>query len=245
MPCPRIGLPAAVETVRFGPWEEPAAYLPVAYARAVRRGGGLPLMLVPEAADDADADAVLDLVDGLVLAGGADVDPASYGAEPHPETRGTTPDRDAFEIALVRRALDRDVPVLGICRGMQVLNVAVGGTLHQHLPDLLGTEEHRRVLGRWAGNAHEVELERGSIAARLAGETTHRALSHHHQGIDRLGDGVVVTGRSPSDGAIEAIELPGSDLAAGVQWHPEADPGSEVVARFVAEVAARVVTAAG
>ena len=150
MPRPVIGIPAAVETVRFGPWEEPASFLPVAYADAVRRGGGLPLLLVPEPGPE-DPDEILDLLDGLLLAGGADVDPGSYGAAPHPQTRGTTPARDAYEIALTRRALARDMPVLAICRGMQLLNVAAGGTLHQHLPDLVGTDEHRRHLGRWPG----------------------------------------------------------------------------------------------
>jgi len=235
---PVIGICTAVEIVRYGAWEEPAAFAPAVYPEAVRLGGGMALLIAPDDRYVEDPDEVLDLLDGLILAGGADVDPSFYGAQRDPHVTFTTPDRDRYELALARRALERDLPLLGICRGMQVLNVACGGTLIQHLPDALGHEEHRRNLGSWPGNEHHVDLDAGSIAARLAGETAHATFSHHHQGVERLGDGLVVTGRAPEDGMIEAIEVPDRRLAVGVQWHPEVDPDSRVVATFVAEVAA-------
>ncbi len=238
MSRPVIGICSTVEVVRYGAWEEPALFNPAVYHEAVQRGGGLALTIAPDPRFADDPDEVLDLLDGLLLTGGTDVDPATYGAERQPTVPVTTPERDAYEIALARRALERDLPLLGICRGMQVLNVARGGTLVQHLPDVLRSDEHRRTLGRWEGNEHDVELEPGSAAARLAGETTHRTFSHHHQAVDRLGEGLVVTGRAPFDGLPEAIELPDHRLAVGVQWHPEVDPGSPVVATWVREVAA-------
>ena len=132
---------------------------------------------------------MLDLLDGLILAGGRDVDPATYGAEPHPDTDEPRTERDEFEIALARRAMERDIPVLGICRGMQVMNVARGGTLVQHLPEHVGHEDHRRSLGTFDGNDHPVRLADGSLAARAAGEVQHATLSHHHQGIDASATG--------------------------------------------------------
>jgi putative glutamine amidotransferase len=235
---PVIGITAAIEPARYGPWEEPAAFAPAVYSDAVRIADGLALLIPPDDANVEAPDEVLDLLDGLILSGGSDIDPGTYGATPHPETRGTVPGRDRSEVALARRALDRDMPLLGICRGMQLLNVALGGTLHQHLPDLVGTEEHRRTTGTWPGNEHDVELDAGSGAARLAGETVHRTFSHHHQAIDALGEGLVVTGRAPFDDLPEAIERPDRSLVVGVQWHPEVDPASAVVGTFVREAAA-------
>jgi putative glutamine amidotransferase len=176
---------------------------------------------------------VLDLIDGLMLAGGADIDPASYGAERHPETVETVPERDAFEIALTRAAIARDLPVLGICRGMQLINVARGGTLLQHLPELYGHHEHRRVLGSFDGADHDVLLSDGSLAATAAGEVAHATKSHHHQGVERIGEGLLVTGLSTLDDLPEAIELPDRRFVLGVQWHPEADTHSAVVAALV------------
>lgn len=232
---PIIGLCAAVERARWGHWQDEAVLLPRAYSDAVRRAEGVALLLPPDPQVVQAPDLVLDLLDGLILAGGVDVDPASYGAPRHERTVGTSPERDAFEIALARRALERQLPLLAICRGMQVLNVALGGTLHQHVPDVVGHEEHRRVLGSFEGNGHDVVLDEGSLAARAAGETRHATLSHHHQGVDRLGEGLVATGMSTLDELVEAVEAPGCRWALGVQWHPEADERSRLVAALVEE----------
>lgn len=234
---PVIGICAAVEHARWGAWDTPAHLLPREYADAVRLAGGLALLLPPDPRALEDPDAWLDLLDGLVLAGGCDIDPGSYGARPHPETTGTVPERDAFEQALARRAIERDLPVLGICRGMQLLNVALGGTLLQHVPDAVGHGEHRRNPGTFEGNDHEVLLEPGSVAARAAGEERHRVLSHHHQAVDALGEGLTVTGRAVDDDLVEAVELPDARWVLGVQWHPEADETSRLVGALVAEAA--------
>jgi putative glutamine amidotransferase len=234
MRAPVIGICAALERARWGVWDQSAALLPLAYIEAVQRAGGVALILPPDQHLVAEPDDVLRLLDGLILAGGADIDPASYGEEAHPQTLDTVPERDAFEVALTRAAIERDMPVLGICRGMQLINVARGGTLLQHLPELVGHEEHRRVLGSFEGADHDVSLERGSLASRAAGEMAHATKSHHHQGVDRLGEGLLVSGRSAYDEVPEAIELPGSRFVLGVQWHPEADPESSVISAFVA-----------
>jgi putative glutamine amidotransferase len=239
---PVIGICTSLEPARYGAWTELAALTPFAYVAAVQRAGGVALLLPPDATAAQDADVWLDRIDGLMLAGGADVDPATYGAEPHPQTGGTVLERDEFELALARRAMERDLPLLGICRGMQVLNVARGGTLVQHLPDDVGHAGHRRNLGTFAGNDHVVTLDEGSLAARAAGETDHRSASHHHHGVDRVGAGLVVTGRAAEDGVPEALEAPGHRFVLGVQWHPEADEASRVIAALVAE--ARDVVAA-
>jgi putative glutamine amidotransferase len=234
---PKIGICTSLERARFGAWDEPAALTPWVYVLAVQRAGGLALLLPPDAHGAEEPDAVLDLLDGLILAGGVDVDPAFYGAEPGPHTIGSVPERDAFEIALARRALERDLPLLGICRGMQVMNVARGGTLLQHVPDVFGHDGHRRNVGTFEGNDHAVRLQTGSLAARVAGEEVHRTLSHHHQAIDAVGDGFQVTGWSADDELPETLEVPGARFALGVQWHPEADETSRVIAAFVAEAA--------
>jgi putative glutamine amidotransferase len=236
MVVPVIGIATPVERAAWGPWDKEVVLLARDYVHAVQRAGGLALLLPPDARAGAEPDLVLDRVDALVLAGGTDVDPGSYDADPHPETGPTRPERDAFEIALARRAVERDLPLLAICRGMQVLNVALGGTLHQHLPDLLGHEDHRRVRGAFGD--HDVVLEPGSLAARAAGEARHPTKSHHHQGIDRLGAGLRVTGHAVGDGLPEAVELPGARFVLGVQWHPEADAESRVVGALVAEARA-------
>ena len=144
------------------------------------------------------------------------------------------PRRDEFEIALARGAIERDLPVLGICRGMQLINVACGGTLIQHVPELVGHDEHRRVIGSFDGAEHDVVLAEGSLAAAAAGEVSHSTKSHHHQGVDRLGEGLLVSGFSTLDELPEAIELPARRFVLGVQWHPEADPASSVIDAFVA-----------
>ena len=235
---PRIGIAANLEQAQWGVWDQETALLPFSYVRAVQRAGGLVLMIPPDPELVEAPDAMLDLLDGLIMAGGTDVDPASYGAPRDPHTLHTVPERDASEIALTRRAIERDLPILGICRGMQVMNVACGGTLHQHLPDLLGHEHHRRNPGTFVGSDHPVHLDEDSLAARAAGELEHCTLSHHHQGIAELGAGLIVTGHSALDELPEAIEAPGRRFALGVQWHPEADETSRIVAALVAAAAA-------
>jgi putative glutamine amidotransferase len=200
---------------------------PRTYSLAVQRAGGLAVILPPDDAVAEAPDEVLDMLDGLILAGGSDVDPASYGAKPQPETKTTWPERDRFELALGTRALERDMPVLGICRGMEMLNVVRGGTLCQHLPDLVGHPDHRHTPGAFGD--HEVRLEPGSAAARAAGAERIAVKSHHHQGVDRLGDGVIATGWSVDDEVVEAIEVEGQSFALGVLWHPEQDLQSRVV----------------
>jgi len=231
---PVIGIATPLERARWSVWDQQAALLPTNYLDAVRRAGGMALLLAPDPVLTEDPDEALDLVDGLLLAGGADIDPASYGAEPHRETHDTVPERDAFEIALTRRALERGIPFLGICRGMQLLNVALGGTLRQHLPEEFGHHEHRPTPGSFDGADHDVQLVPGSLAARAAGEQVHATKSHHHQGVGRLGEGLVVTGVATRDDLPEAIELPGERFALGVQWHPEADEQSRVIGALVA-----------
>ncbi len=234
---PVIGMCTALEQARWSVWDQPAMLLARSYVDAVQLAGGLVLMLPPDPHQTEDPEQVLDLIDGLVLTGGADIDPAFYSQEAHVETVDTVPERDGFEIALVNAALERDLPVLGICRGMQLINVARGGTLRQHLPEHFGHEEHRRVIGSFDGAEHDVRLLEGTLAARAAGERKHATRSHHHQGIDRLGEGLLISGRSTLDDLAEAIELPDKRFVLGVQWHPEADTASRVIGAFVAEAA--------
>jgi putative glutamine amidotransferase len=234
-----IGICTAVESARYGVWDAQVFLLQRGYVEAVQRAGGIALMLPPDPAVIADPDRVLDALDGLILAGGRDVDPVTYGADRHPETDDPVTERDEFEIALARRALERDLPLLGICRGMQVMNIARGGTLVQDLPEHVGHEDHRRSLGTFDGNDHPVHLEAGSLAARAAGETRHGTLSHHHQGIDAVGDGFAVTGWADDDELPEAFEDPRLRFALGVQWHPEADEESRIIAALVDEARSR------
>ena len=240
MARPVIGICTPLERARWGAWDLDAFLLPRSYVDAVNRAGAFALLLAPDPALVEDPDEALDRIDGLMLAGGADLDPATYDAEPHPETIGSVPERDAFEVALVRRALERGIPLLGICRGMQVMNVARGGTLHQHLPEIVGHDDHRRVLGTFEGADHDVRLAPGSLAARAAGEELHATKSHHHQGVERIGEGFVVTGWAVVDDLPEAIELPGNEFALGVQWHPEADETSRLIAALVEHAAVRI-----
>ncbi len=231
MDRPLVGICTYMETVRWGAWEDRAAMVPAGYVGAVQRAGGIAVLLPPDETALADPDPILDPLDGLILAGGVDVSPSTYGADPHPATDPPNELRDAFELALARRALERELPLLGFCRGMQVLNVAAGGTLHQHLPDVVGHEGHRETVGVFAD--HAVRLADGSLAARAAGEALHATRSHHHQGVDALGAGFVVTGWSEDDELPEAIEDPGRRFALGVQWHPEADETSRLIAALV------------
>jgi putative glutamine amidotransferase len=230
---PTIGIVAAVERARYGLWDTASALLPLTYTEAVRQAGGFVLMIPPDPELVRCPDRVLDHLDGLMLAGGGDINPVNYGQRPHPETKSVPALRDEVELSLTRRAIERDIPVLGICRGMQLINVACGGTLVQHLPDLVGHGEHRRNPGSFDGSEHDVVLDRGSVAARAAGEEHHVTRSHHHQGVDLIGEGLVVSGSSTLDDLPEAIEAPRRTFVLGVQWHPEADEDSRVVASFV------------
>jgi putative glutamine amidotransferase len=240
MATPAIGICAALERVRWGVWEETVHLAPQSYAAVVQRAGANALLLPPDDSVAEHPDELLDRIDGLLLAGGADIDPASYGAVADPETRDTWPERDRFELALAHRALERDMPVLGICRGMQLLNVACGGTLDQHVPRATGSDSHRAVPGTFGD--HDVRLVPGSLAADAAGAVQVGVKSHHHQGVDEVGENLAVTGRAVDDELVEAIELPDRRFALGVLWHPEEDPADKVVAALVA--AARTAVAA-
>lgn len=231
MSPPAIGICAAVERVRWGPWDEVVTMAPRSYATAVQAAGALALLLPPDPVALDSPDALLDHLDGLLLAGGADLDPATYGEPPHAEIGTTWPERDRFEVALTRGALARGLPLLGICRGMHLLNVACRGTLDQHLPDRLGHADHRHTPGSFGD--HEVRLEPGSLAARATGAEHEAVKSHHHQGVNELGDGLEVTGWSEPDGIPEAIELRERPFALGVLWHPEEDERSAVIGALV------------
>jgi putative glutamine amidotransferase len=232
---PLVGICAAVEQARFGAWDQPAVLLPLGYSNAVQLAGGIALMLPP---DDSVVDSPLDLLDSLdalLLAGGRDIDSLTYGASPDPSVGETSPERDRFELALASAALERNMPVLGVCRGMEMLNVACGGTLVQHLTGEL-LERHRHTPGVFSD--HAVSLEPGSLAARAAGTEALAVRSHHHQAIGELGEGLLVSGRCPDDGLVEAVELPSKRFALGVLWHPEVDTRSRVIGALVEAAAA-------
>lgn len=229
---PRIGISTYLEQARWGAWDQPAVLLPHAYVDTVYRAGGVPVLLPPLPDGAAEA---LDGVDALVVAGGADVDPATYGAQPRESTDEPRRDRDAWEQALVTAALAQAKPVLGVCRGAQVLNVALGGTLHQHLPDVVGHEGHRPALARH-GRVH-VAVDPGSVLAGVLGSVVD-VPCYHHQSMDRLGPGLRATAWA-DDGTVEGIELEGHDHVLGVQWHPELDAVDLRLFQSVVAAAAR------
>jgi len=229
---PLIGVCAAVERASFGVWnDEPAILLPLSYSRAIHGAGGMMAMLPPDRVAEEEPDELLGRIDALVLGGGADIDPETQGVEAHPETIGSNPDRDRFEIALARAALERGTPLLGVCRGMQVLNVACGGTLDQHIPDRLGHEIHRPVPGSWV--EHDVRIEPGSLAASATGTERLTVKSHHHQGVDRVGESLAASAWAIDDDTVEAIESGDGSFALGVLWHPEEDPQDRVFPSLV------------
>jgi putative glutamine amidotransferase len=225
---PRIGATTYREPAKWGVWDEPADLLPMTYARAIEAAGGLPVLLPP-----CDADLAADAVDGLhglLLAGGADVAPERYGARRDDWTGPPRIDRDDWELALVQAALARDLPILAICRGMQVLNVALGGDLIQHLPDEVGTDDHCPTPGRHG--RHQVEVAPGSRLAAIVGLGAETA-TYHHQAVRALGAGLSPTAWA-ADGVVEAVELADRSWVQGVQWHPEAHDGDALFAAFVA-----------
>ena len=211
---PIVGITSYAENARWGVWEAPAALIPLSYVRAIEAAGGRAL-LVPPSAEGIEE--TLDALDALLLSGGADLDPTSYGAETHPETNGVRPERDRAELALLEGALARDMPVLAVCRGSQVLNVARGGDLVQHLPELVGHEGHKQTPGVFAD--HDVEVLPDTKLHDVVGDRA-PVKSHHHQGYGHLGDGLREAARA-DDGTVEAIEDPARRFALGVLWHPE------------------------
>ena len=214
---PLIGLTSYREVATWGVWHQPADLLPVLYADAIVRAGGVPVLL-PPATDDPDAAAtVVRRLDGLVVSGGADVDPSMYGEEPHEQTKSWRPDRDAWELALLTSAAAQNLPTLGVCRGMQVMAVATGGTLAQHTPDEVGHEQHSPG-GDTFGDI-EVKVDETSALHTILGPAV-TVRCHHHQSV-RSHPGYVATARA-TDGSLEAMEAEGTRFCLGVQWHPEA-----------------------
>jgi gamma-glutamyl-gamma-aminobutyrate hydrolase PuuD len=228
MSKPVIGITTYLTPARFGPWEEETALIPAAYVRAVEAAGGRPL-LVPPSTNGVEE--TLDRLDGLLFSGGSDLDPELYGQDAHPETDEIVPQRDQAEIALLKAALQRDMPVLAVCRGSQVLNVARGGDLVQHLPEVVGDEKHKHKPGEFAD--HDVDLLPGSRVREILGDQT-PVKSHHHQGYGKLGQGLREAARA-EDGTIEALEDPSRRFALGVLWHPEAGEDLALFEALIAE----------
>ena len=216
-PPPIIGLTTYRQRAQSGVWDVDASFLPGVYIEGVTRAGGIATLLPPQPVDDRIADRVVASLDALIITGGRDVDPAIYGHDPHPSTDDPARDRDEWEFALLGAALRRHLPLLGICRGAQVLNVALGGTLHQHLPDVVSHTGHQH--GKGVFSTLTVDTVEGSRLAGLIGRNA-QVQCYHHQAIDRLADGLVVSAAG-GDGVIEAVEMPGEDFVVAVQWHPE------------------------
>lgn len=214
---PVIGLTTYLDQAQTGIWDVRASFLPAAYFHGVTGAGGVAMLLPPQLVDSDIAERVLDCLDGLVITGGKDVDPVAYGQPPHPTTDEPGRQRDVWEFTLLSAALKRQLPVLGICRGAQVVNIALGGTLHQHLPDVIGHTGHQ------AGNAVfttlPVRTVPGTRLAALVGESVD-AQCYHHQAVAELGEGLIVSAWD-ADGVVEALELPGDSFVLAVQWHPE------------------------
>jgi len=228
---PIIGITTYLTSARFGTWEEDAALIPASYVRAVEAAGGRAL-LVPPSMDGIEE--TLDALDGLLFSGGSDLDPELYGQETHAETANVVPERDRAEIALLQAALERDMPVLAVCRGSQVLNVARGGDLVQHLPDVVGDEKHKHTPGVFAD--HDVALVSGTRVQQILGDHA-PVKSHHHQGYGQLGEGLREAARA-DDGTIEALEDPSRRFALGVLWHPEAGDDLALIEALVEEARA-------
>jgi gamma-glutamyl-gamma-aminobutyrate hydrolase PuuD len=220
-----------IEPASWGHWNLEAALIPYDYVRALERAGARAL-LVPPSEDGVEE--TLDALDGLLFSGGNDVDPEAYGAEAHPETNGLRPERDRGELALLQGALARDMPVLAVCRGFQVLNVARGGDLVQHLPEVVGDEKHRQVKGVFS--EHGVRVDDDSRLGSVLGDRA-PVKSHHHQGVGRVGEGLREVAWA-DDGTIEGLEDPARRFAVGVLWHPEAGEDLKLFEALVAEARA-------
>ena len=219
---PVIGLTTYLEQSQTGVWDVPASFLPKVYFDAVTNAGGIAVLLPPQPVDAEIAEQVLHGLDGLIITGGKDVNPSLYGQERLITTDEPRPDRDGWETALLKAAIDTELPFLGICRGLQVLNVALGGTLHQHIPEVLGTDRYTGVDGVFKEN--DVIVDDGTrIAGVLGGGETLVGKSYHHQAIDALAPGLAIGARS-DDGTVQAVEVEGVDFGLGVQWHPENTP---------------------
>ncbi|MET0763273.1 MAG: gamma-glutamyl-gamma-aminobutyrate hydrolase family protein [Blastococcus sp.] len=229
---PLIGISTYREQARWGFWDVPAVLLPASYADAVSTAGGEPVLL-PTGSVTAD---VVARLDGLVLAGGADVDPARYGEEPGPHTTATRPERDASEVAVLQAALDRDLPLLAICRGMQLLNVLSGGTLLQHLPAVPDTEPHQLGLGLFA--ERKVRMAPGSRLDALLGPTA-TVNCHHHQALDRIAPTLTASAWA-EDGVVEGLEDADRRFCLAVQWHPEAGEDGRLFEALVAAAGSRL-----
>ena len=225
-----IGITTYAEEATWGPWTEPAAFVPLAYVRAVERAGGRPLLVPPVAGG---VEETLDVLDAIIFSGGGDLDPETYGAEAHPETNQVSSERDNAELALLEAALTRDLPVFAVCRGSQVLNVARGGDLVQHLPEIVGHDRHRHEHGAMAD--HSVRVEADSRLGSILGDRA-PVKSSHHQGFGRIGEGLRESAWA-EDGTIEAVEDPSHRFALGVLWHPEEGEDYALFAALVEEAA--------
>jgi gamma-glutamyl-gamma-aminobutyrate hydrolase PuuD len=226
---PLIGITSYAQPARWGAWELPAALVPYHYVESVERAGGRALVVPPstEAVEE-----TLDVLDGVVFSGGIDIDPAAYGADRHDKTDPAQERRDAGELALLERALERDIPTLAICRGFQLLNVLRGGDLIQHLPETVGHEGHREVLGSFS--EHAVDVKDGTKLAEILGERHEGVQSSHHQGVGRVGEGLVETAWA-GDGSLEGLEDPERRFAVGVLWHPEMEDDKRLFEALVDE----------
>jgi putative glutamine amidotransferase len=221
-------------------WRQAAVACTAAYLEAVERAGGDPVILPPAGIDEAAAAERLRRFDGLLLVGGGDIDPARYGQDARPEVAHINPARDEFEIPLVRSAIDRGLPTLCICRGAQVLNVALGGTLHQHISDREDLVAHRNEDGS-DGVLHEIRAEVGSRVMKAMGAERVRTFSHHHQALDAVGSGLVPVGWA-EDGLLEAVELE-EGWVLGLQWHAEATAAADPTQQAVFDALVREASA--
>jgi putative glutamine amidotransferase len=225
---PLIGITTYAQEASWGVWRLPAALLPLDYVDAIERAGGRPVLIPPS---NDGVDETLEALDGIVFSGGADVDPALYGAEVHTETDVPQARRDAGEMALLSAALERDLPTLAVCRGVQLMNVARGGDLVQHLPEQVGHERHRETPGTFS--EHPVDVQEGSRLQSVVGSDP-RVTSHHHQSLGKVGEGLVETAWA-DDGTVEAVEDPTRRFALGVQWHPESGDDDALFEALVEE----------